>query len=429
MHMNSSLFTLHSSLLSEVWSTSKRNKLRTSLTGFAVAWGIFMLIFLLGAGNGLINAQLQQSTRFLANSMRVFPGETSKAYKGLKEGRSITLNDKDILISNKTYGQYVDDVGGRLEQYNVNINYGDNYVASQSLVGVAPTHPKIDKTELIAGRFINEIDMKEQRKNVVLSRSQAKELCKDYRSLVGKNVKISNLNFQVVGIYKDDESRNNTEAFIAYSTIKTIYAKGDDAGSLEFTIKNLKTQEDNKQFEKNYRASINNNHQAAPDDGRTIWLWNRYMDNIQMNQGIAIMQTALWIVGLFTLLSGIVGVSNIMLITVKERTREFGVRKAIGAKPWSILKLIITESIIITSFFGYIGMVCGVAANEIMDATIGHTTVDTGLFKAAMFVNPTVGLGTCIGATITIVIAGTIAGLIPAIKAARIRPIEALRAE
>ena len=416
-------------LIKEIWSTSKRNKLRTSLTGFAVAWGIFMLIFLLGAGNGLINAQLQQSTRFLANSMRVFPGETSKAYKGLKEGRSITLNDKDILISNKTYDQYVDDVGGRLEQYNVNINYGDNYVASQSLVGVAPTHPKIDKTELIAGRFINEIDMKEQRKNVVLSRSQAKELCKDYRSLVGKNVKISNLNFQVVGIYKDDESRNNTEAFIAYSTIKTIYAKGDDAGSLEFTIKNLKTKEDNKQFEKNYRASINNNHQAAPDDERTIWLWNRYMDNIQMNQGIAIMQTALWIVGLFTLLSGIVGVSNIMLITVKERTREFGVRKAIGAKPWSILKLIITESIIITSFFGYIGMVCGVAANEIMDATIGHTTVDTGLFKAAMFVNPTVGLGTCIGATITIVIAGTIAGLIPAIKAARIRPIEALRAE
>lgn len=416
-------------LIKEIWSTSKRNKLRTSLTGFAVAWGIFMLIFLLGAGNGLINAQLQQSTQFLANSMRVFPGETSKAYKGLKEGRSITLNDRDILISNQTYGQYVDDVGGRLEQYNVNINYGDNYVASQSLVGVAPTHPKIDKTELIAGRFINEIDMKDQRKNVVLSRSQAKELCKDYRSLVGKNVKISNLNFQVVGIYKDDESRNNTEAFIAYSTIKTIYAKGDDAGSLEFTIKNLKTQEDNEQFEKNYRASINNNHQAAPDDDRTIWLWNRYMDNIQMNQGIAIMQTALWIVGLFTLLSGIVGVSNIMLITVKERTREFGVRKAIGAKPWSILKLIITESIIITSFFGYIGMVCGVAANEIMDATIGHTTVDTGLFKAAMFVNPTVGLGTCIGATIAIVIAGTIAGLIPAIKAARIRPIEALRAE
>ena len=429
MQMNSSLFTLHSSLLSEVWSTSKRNKLRTSLTGFAVAWGIFMLIFLLGAGNGLINAQLQQSDRFLANSMLVFGGETSKAYNGLKEGRPITLNDKDLLITNKTYGHLVGDVGGQLQQANVNIAYGDNYVAAQTLTGVEASHVKIDKTEILAGRFINDIDLKERRKVVVLSRGQAKELVKDYRALVGKNVKVDNLSFKVVGIYKDDESRQNNEAFAAFSTVKTIYAKGDEAGTIEFTLKNLKTEEQNKTFEKNYRASVNKNHQAAPDDDRSIWLWNRYMDNIQMNQGIAIIQTALWIVGLFTLLSGIVGVSNIMLITVKERTREFGIRKAIGAKPWSILKLIIAESIIITSFFGYIGMVCGVAANEIMDATIGHTTVDTGLFKAAMFVNPTVGIGTCIGATITIVIAGTIAGLIPAIKAARIRPIEALRAE
>ena len=410
-------------LIKEIWSTSKRNKLRTTLTGFAVAWGIFMLIFLLGAGNGLINAQLQQSDRFLANSMLVFPGQTSKAYNGLKEGRYITLNDKDLLITDHTFGHLVGDVSGQLEQAGVNIVYDDNYVASQTLTGVAPTHTKIDKTEILVGRFINDIDQTERRKVLVMSRSQAKELAKDYRAMVGKTVKVDDLAFKVVGIYKDDESRQNTNAFTAYTTLKTIYAKGDEAGTIEFTLKNLKTEEDNETFEKNYRASLNNNHQAAPDDERTVWLWNRYMDNIQMNQGIAIIQTALWIVGLFTLLSGIVGVSNIMLITVKERTREFGVRKAIGAKPWSILKLIIT------SFFGYIGMVCGVAANEIMDATIGHTTVDTGLFQAAMFVNPTVGIGTCIGATITIVIAGTIAGLIPAIKAARIRPIEALRAE
>ena len=235
--------------------------------------------------------------------------------------------------------------------------------------------------------------------------------------------------FKVVGIYKGDESRQNNEAFAAFTTVKTIYGKGDEAGTIEFTLKNLKTKEDNEDFEKKYRASLNINHQAAPDDERSVWLWNRYLDNIQMNQGIAIIQTALWIVGLFTLLSGIVGVSNIMLITVKERTREFGIRKAIGAKPWSILKLIITESIIMTSFFGYIGMVLGIAANEVMDATIGHSVIDTGLFKTTMFVNPTVGLGTCIAATVTIVIAGTVAGLIPAVKAAKIRPIEALRAE
>ena len=148
-----------------------------------------------------------------------------------------------------------------------------------------------------------------------------------------------------------------------------------------------------------------------------------------METGMGIIRTALWIIGIFTLLSGIVGVSNIMLITVKERTREFGIRKAIGAKPWAILKLIIIESVIITTFFGYVGMILGIAANEYMDATIGHMQVDAGVFKAMMFVNPTVGLDVCIEATLVMVIAGTLAGLIPAKKAAKIRPIEALRAE
>lgn len=416
-------------LLKEIWSTSKRNKLRTSLTGFAVAWGIFMLIFLLGAGNGLINAQLQQRDRFLANSMRVYGGYTSKPYQGLKEGRDIRLNEKDKIISNQVHGMYVDNVGSVLYQNNINISRGDDYISAQSLSGVYPSHTKINKTEILAGRFINDIDMQQRRKVLVLSGSQAKELTKDYRSLVGKNVKVDDMSFKVVGIYKDDESRQNDEAFTAYTTLKTIYAKGDEAGDIEFTIKNLKTEQQNEDFETRYRASINRNHQAAPDDNNALWIWNRYMDNIQMETGIGIIRTALWIVGLFTLLSGIVGVSNIMLITVKERTREFGIRKAIGAKPWAILKLIITESIIMTSFFGYIGMVCGVAANEYMDATIGHNTIDTGLFKTTMFVNPTVGLDVCFEATIAIILAGTIAGLIPAIKAARIRPIEALRAE
>ena len=160
-----------------------------------------------------------------------------------------------------------------------------------------------------------------------------------------------------------------------------------------------------------------------------MWLWNRFTQNLQMEQGIGIIRTALWVVGLFTLLSGIVGVSNIMLITVKERTHEFGIRKAIGAKPWSVLRLIIVESVIITTFFGYVGMVLGVAANEYMDATIGHETIDTGLFKATMFLDPTVGLDVCIEATLVMIIAGTVAGLIPAFKASRIRPIEALRAD
>ena len=416
-------------LIKEIWSTSKRNRLRTALTGFAVAWGIFMLIFLLGAGNGLINAQMERSEKFITNSMVVMPGYTSKAYKGLKEGREITLNDRDLAITGDNYAQHVDHVGGVLSQYGVTVAYGENYVATQNFVGIYPTHVNINKTEMLAGRFINEPDLRERRKVVVLSRSQAKELCHDYRSLIDKNVNINGLAFKVVGITKDDESRKNNELFTAFTTLKAIYAKGDNVGNIEFSIKNLKTKEDNEKFEANYRASTNLRHQAAPDDEQALWMWNRYTDSLTMAQGIGMIRTALWIVGLFTLLSGIVGVSNIMLITVKERTREFGIRKAIGARPMDILRLIIAESIIITSVFGYIGMLCGILTNLYMDATMGHMVMDSGIFRATMFVDPTVGLDVCIKATLTIIIAGTIAGLIPAIKASRIRPIEALRAE
>ncbi len=402
--------------------------MRTSLTGFAVAWGIFMLIFLLGAGNGLINAQLQQMDRFLANSMVVFGGETSKAWQGLKEGRNILLKDRDIKITANEFRQHVDEVGAQLWQGGVTISLGQQYV-STSLLGVWPNHNKIDKVEMLYGRYINEIDLREKRKVILLSNNQAEELKpKNYPSLVGEYVNVGPFAFRVVGIYKDDE-RGRANAYSAYTTVQTMYGKGDDAGRIEFTFHGLPTQEDNEAFEKDYRQRINASHQAAPDDESAIWIWNRYTNNMQMETGVGIIRTFLWIVGLFTLLSGIVGVSNIMLITVKERTHEFGIRKAIGAKPWSILRLIIIESVIITTIFGYIGMLFGIFANEYMDATLGHNQIDTGLFKATMFVDPTVGLDVCVEATMVMIIAGTIAGLIPAYKASRIRPIEALRAD
>jgi putative ABC transport system permease protein len=415
-------------ILAEIWSTARRNKLRTALTGFAVAWGIFMIIFLLGAGNGLINAQIDSQGRFLSNSMVVFGGRTSKAYNGLQEGRSISLLDKDMNSTRTNFKSNIDDVGAELETSGVTISLGQNYF-SGTLTGVYPNHCQINKREILYGRFINDIDIKEQRKVLVLSQDNAKELLKDYQNLIGKYVNVGNFSFQVVGVYKQDQSQMNKDVFSSFSTIKTIYNRGDSVGNIEYSFHGLPTKADNDRFEKLYRQKINANHQAAPDDESAVWLWNRYTQSMQMNQGIGIIRTALWIVGLFTLLSGIVGVSNIMLITVKERTREFGIRKAIGASPASILKLIIVESVIITTIFGYTGMVLGVAANEYMDATIGHMQVDTGLFKATMFLNPTVGLDVCIEATLVIIIAGTIAGLIPARKAAKIRPIEALKAE
>lgn len=416
-------------IITEIWSTAKRNKLRTALTGFAVAWGIFMLIFLLGAGNGLINATEQNSGKFLSNSMVVYGGRTSKAYKGLKEGRSIALNNRDMKTTDENFRANVDKMGASIQQNGVNIAVGDNYI-STTLSGVYPNELQINKIEMLHGRYINDIDNSNSRKVLVLSEDQAKELMPEHiQDLIGRYVDVGPFGFRIVGIYKADQSGQNANAYSAFNTVRTIYNRGDSTDEISFSFHGLKTEKDNEAFEKRYKAKLNTNHGAAPDDDESIWLWNRFTQSMQMATGTSVIRTALWIIGLFTLLSGIVGVSNIMLITVKERTREFGIRKAIGASPWSILRLIIIESIIITTLFGYIGMLLGIAANEYMDATIGHMKVDSGLFTATMFVNPTVGLDVCINATLVMIIAGTVAGLIPARKAAKIRPIEALRAE
>lgn len=417
-------------ILTEIWATARRNKLRTTLTGFAVAWGIFMLIFLLGAGNGLINATQQNSNRYLNTSMVIFGGQTSKAHKGLKEGRKIELNDRDMEITQERFSDNVEEVGAELDHGNTTMSHGKEYTAA-NISGVYPNDYIINKRDMIYGRFINKIDIRDRRKSIVISDDMAKELSPtgNVEDMLGQIVRMEDLAFHIVGIYQVDKSMMGTDAFIPFTTYRTIYNVGDKTGNIVFSFKGLETEQQNEAFEQRYRANLNGNHGAAPDDEEAVWIWNRFTQAMQMSTGMGMLRTALWIVGIFTLLSGIVGVSNIMLITVKERTHEFGIRKAIGATPWSILRLIIIESIIITTFFGYIGMVLGIAANEYMNATIGNMKVDSGLFTTTMFVNPTVGLDVCINATLLMVVAGTIAGLIPARKAAHVRPIEALRAE
>ena len=416
-------------LFKEIWATVRHNKLRTALTGFAVGWGIFILIFLLGAGNGLINAQMKQSERFLANSMAVYGGVTSKPHKGFDMGRRITLNNRDVLITANSFKENVGETAPIIQAYSNTFSNGADYVAAQMMSGVYPLKAELDKKEIVHGRFVNDLDIREKRKVIVLTQRQAKELAKFPEQLVGKYIKVNDWMFRVVGIVKDETSGENNNAFIPYSTMSVMYNFGHNVDCIEFTIRGLATDEDCEFFEKEYRSRINSNHDAASDDESSIYIWNRLAQSLQMNTGLGILRTALWIVGLFTLLSGIVGVSNIMLITVRERTREFGIRKALGAGTWSILRMIVVESMTITTFFGYIGMLCGVLANEYMNATIGQEVVDTGIFQATMFLNPTVGLDVCIQATIVMILAGTVAGLVPALKAARVRPIVALNAK
>lgn len=419
-------------VLIEIWSSVRKNKLRTALTGFAVAWGIFMLIVLLGAGNGLLNGVKSNASDFIANSMMAGGGTTSIAYDGLKEGRDIWLDSKDIKTTeSKQFGDRIDAVTANKYLQGQNIIRGSQYMPAQ-IYGVYPAYKDIEKVDILYGRFINKIDLDERRKVMVLGYNTAVYLLdgKDNpESLVGERVNIGPMSFLIIGIFRTDESDMDSNVYCPFSTVQMISSGGNRFDNIIFSFHGLKTEKEGKDFESEYRATINKNHRAAPEDATALWIWNRFTGNMQMENAIRIIFIALWIIGIFTLLSGIVGVSNIMLITVKERTREFGIRKAIGAKPSSILRLIIIESVVITAFFGYIGMVLGLWACELMDAALGQQAVDLGIIQIKIFINPTVGVDVAVQATILLVIAGTLAGYIPAKKASNIRPIEALRAK
>ena len=416
-------------LLNEIWESIKRNKLRTALTGFAVAWGIFMLIVLLGAGNGLMNAFMNQGEHFATNTMAVFGGVTSKPANGYQTGRRIELNDQDIDITQSAlFAEHVDEISPELYKGPFTLVFNSRHLSAY-LNGCYPTLQNMNKIEMLGGRFINQNDMNLQRKSIVLAASHAIELMnggEDYASMIGKTVTAGGITWMVVGVYKTDRTAQRVEDFVPFSTMQVLMNEINKVDQINFSFHGLTTEEENDQFEKTYRTALNRAHQAAPDDESSIWLWNRFTQNMQMDKGTHYIRTALWILGIFTLVGGIVGVSNIMLITVKERTREFGVRKAIGASPWEIMKLILAESVSITALFGYIGMFLGLVACEVMKMTVGQSSVEFFGESVRIFVNPTVSLRISFGVTILLVIAGTLAGISPAMKAAKIRPIEAL---
>ena len=443
-------------VLTEIWESIRRNKLRTCLTGFAVSWGIFMLIVLLGAGNGLMNAFMRGGEDISTNTMQVGGGRTSKPYDGLKEGRRIWLDERDVaLTGSEVFADHIDQVISSVST-SATVSYGKKHF-SGSIEGNFPARQQMDKIEILYGRFLNEKDIQESRKVVVLPEDRAETLLGNeirdsgarmgmarntskslgissgkevhVQDLLGKYIRIGDFSFRVVGIAKANEESNSNTVYAPYTTIRTIYGKGRVVDDITFTFHGLNSQAESDAFEDQFRATMNVRHRAAPDDRRALWIWNRFSQDLQMNRGRNILTTALWILGLLTLLGGIVGVSNIMLITVKERTHEFGIRKAIGASPWSIMKLILAESVSITAFFGYVGMLLGMIACMLLDKTVGQSTVSVMDEQIAMLVNPTVGLDVAVGATVVLIVAGTFAGLFPARKAAQVRPIEALRAE
>ena len=413
-------------IIQEIYGTIKRNKLRTALTGFAVAWGIFMLIVLLGAGNGLLNAFEQQSGSMAMNSFQIWPGRTSLPFQGLKEGRSIKLTEKELEVT-RQMKKHVTQASAILEEGGVILSYKQDHISLQ-LTGAMPNYQETNGLQLKEGRFINPLDMEEKRKVIVLHEKTTEMLLGNEKSqAIGKHINASGLAYQIVGIYTTPMEEFSPTAYLPYTTLQLIYNKGDGVGSLVFLTKDITDLSGSEIFEKEYRTAISRVKQFDAADRSAISVWNRFSQYLQQQTASELLRTSIWVIGLFTLLSGIVGVSNIMLITVKERTHEFGIRKALGAKPSSILTLIIAESITITTIFGYIGMIAGIAVTEYMNRIAGEQVVDIGVASATVFVNPTVDLHIAIQATLTLIIAGTLAGFFPARKAVMIRPIEALR--
>ena len=420
-------------LFIEIWESIRRNKVRTCLTGLAVAWGIFMLIVLLGAGNGLLNAFLSDGDSFASNTMMVGGGYTSKPYDGLKQGRRVRVTDQDIdLLHKPEFSDKVDLVSTSVSKSGYTMTYGRRYFTNVSLNGTYPGDKEMNRVQMKAGRFINDKDIADKRKVIIITHLHAKNFLAggtDYERLLGQKVKVGNLSFTIVGVRHGEENMDDRELYVPYTTIKSIFGLSNEVDNITFSFHGLTTEAESNAFEDQVRTAFNTAHRAAPDDKRALWIWNRFSQNLQMEKGKSLLLTALWIIGLFTLVSGIVGVSNIMLITVKERTHEFGIRKALGAKPGNILKLIVTESVLITAFFGYIGMLLGMIACQILDATVGQSKVEIFGQSIKMLDNPTVGLSTALGATVVLIVAGTIAGIFPARQAAKVKPIEALRAE
>lgn len=413
-------------LLQEILGTVMRNKLRTVLTGLSVAWGIFILIVLLGAGNGLIHAFELNSGNVVMNSVKVYPGTTTKPWQGMQEGRNVELEQEDCRSTAVRFPDNIMEVGATVSQNAVDITYGKDHV-SITLEGVMPSLVQIEGIKLVEGRFINQLDMQGNRKVMVLHKKTV-EMLFPRESALGKMIKVNGLAFKVVGIY-DDQNFFSPSVYVPYNTLSLLYAKGNLVDNLMFTTRGLTDEKTNDRFEDDFRTMLAHRHQFDASDNGAVWIWNRFTQYLQQQQATSILHIAIWVIGIFTLISGIVGVSNIMLITVRERTHEFGIRKALGASPFSILRLIIAESVLITTFFGYVGMVAGILATEYMDRLFGQQTVDVGVFSATVFHNPTVDISVAIQATLTLIIAGTLAGFFPARKAVMIRPIEALRAD
>jgi len=412
--------------LEEIFASLKHNKLRTALTGLSVTWGIFILIVLLGAGNGLKNGVTSNFSERATNTVQMYSGTSSLPYKGLKSGRSLTFDNKQVNAVDENMVETSNQSGVIEKQLTITNN---SEFGSFSVNGVDPSYRNVFnlKFESDGGRFINQLDNKASSKVIVLDKKIEEVLFKG-TTAIGKYVKLGSVMFQVVGINSKKERYGDGNAYIPFTTAQYIFNPNLKFRTIAMTVKGLETKESNDAFNEKLKNTMSKSLSFDPNDTQALYLQNsqrNYIETMQIFNGITIFVS---IIGIFTLIAGIVGVSNIMLVSVKERTREIGIRKALGAPPASILQSIIIEAILITALFGYIGMMMGIGLTELVNFIMVKSAA-AAPDGPTVFKNPTVELSYVLISTGILILSGVIAGYMPARRAVRIKPIEAMREE
>lgn len=402
-------------LTSEILQTIRNNKLRTSLTGLSVAWGIFMLITLVAIANGVVKDFSDDMMTPENQKMNIYSGVTTKPYKGYRDGRTVNLKNQDMATLKSRFSSAVTDVTSEIAGRSSHISCGTKSVSS-SYWGVSPSKEKSSNIEMWIGRFINDKDMADMNKSIVLPQQYAKELFPpDGADAVGKHVNMGGLSYVVVGVYTN---RWRRDVFIPYTTAHMFAEDKSNINSMTVQVADVTSSEQAEDLEKRLRTTLAEVHDFDPSDESGVFIWNSIAQLLTVNSGMGILSISVWVLGLLTLLSGIIGISNIMFVSVKERTHEIGIRRAIGAKPRKILTQILAESVAITTIFGYIGIILGMVLTGILASVFSD-----------MFSKSRVDITIAVEVTVVLVVAGALAGLFPAMKALKIKPVEALRDE
>ncbi len=399
----------------EIFHSIKNNKLRTFLTGFSVGWGIFILVMLLASVNGMKNGFYSQFDDDATNSIFVRPGTTSKAYAGFEAERRIQFKNDDIRYIEKSFSEDYEHISARLFKQTT-ARYKSE-TGSYSIQAVHPDHQVIEKTIVTHGRYINANDLATSSKVAVIGRKVGEDLFK-HEDPIGKFVEFNGLPFRVIGVFTDDGDDNAERVIYApITTYQRIYGNTDHIDQIVLTYNSSYDLTKALAFSTRLENILKRRHKVSPEDQSAIRVWNYAEAFSDISSFTSVLSAIGIVVGILILIAGIVGIGNIMVFIIKERTKEIGIRKALGAEPSQIIKLVLLESVFITALSGFIGLLF---ATGIL-ALVGPS------MQSPAFTNPSVSLSTVVTATIILVVAGVFAGLIPAMKAANIKPIVALR--